>query len=396
LKIVFITSSLEPGRDGVGDYSRRLAGEIIRQGNPCNVLSLNDAYVSEHSFDYQEMEGASIPVLRLPRLMPLRERMTVARQFVSDFKPDWVSLQYVCYGYHPKGLAWMWNGALSELGGVGRHRHLMLHELWIGPPPLKRWLIGSVQRWGIRDLYLRFMPDLVTTSNSLYQKRLLRQKIVSKVIPLFGNIPIEPRNDQRILSLLDKAGCRMVRRPRGSYVIGVIFGTIHPDFDSIPLINWLLELGSVVSKPVLLSLIGRNGPVAEDFCRHLTNSLPDGLEVVMLGEHASEIISQTLSFADFGINTGSVKHLGKSGTFAAMRDHGLPVVISDGELDASLLNNDGPQVFQFSTMNSVKGVAYNSRVRLCRGGVEGTASDLIRCFEEVDRAGHRKSGKLGA
>ena len=42
MKLLFLCSSLEPGRDGVGDYTRRLAGECLRQGHEVRLLSLND------------------------------------------------------------------------------------------------------------------------------------------------------------------------------------------------------------------------------------------------------------------------------------------------------------------------------------------------------------------
>lgn len=34
MRLAFICVSLEPGRDGVGDYTRSLAAECIRQGRP--------------------------------------------------------------------------------------------------------------------------------------------------------------------------------------------------------------------------------------------------------------------------------------------------------------------------------------------------------------------------
>src|ERR1700679_2438430 len=104
MRIAFICSSLEPGRDGVGDYTRRLAGELIRQKHPSVIIGLNDTKISEIMSGSQEMEGTPIPVLRLPSMLPWKERETIARKWLNDFDPDWVSLQYVCFGFHIKGL----------------------------------------------------------------------------------------------------------------------------------------------------------------------------------------------------------------------------------------------------------------------------------------------------
>ena len=47
MKIVFLCGSLEPGRDGVGDYTRMLAAEIIRKGHNAAIVALADKYSLE-------------------------------------------------------------------------------------------------------------------------------------------------------------------------------------------------------------------------------------------------------------------------------------------------------------------------------------------------------------
>src|SRR5207253_4173313 len=46
VRVTFICSSLEPGRDGVGDYSRRLAYALERQGHAAQLVGLNDRHLS--------------------------------------------------------------------------------------------------------------------------------------------------------------------------------------------------------------------------------------------------------------------------------------------------------------------------------------------------------------
>jgi hypothetical protein len=41
MKLLFITGCLEPGKDGVGDYTRELATECARRGHAVFLISLN-------------------------------------------------------------------------------------------------------------------------------------------------------------------------------------------------------------------------------------------------------------------------------------------------------------------------------------------------------------------
>lgn len=104
MRLAFICSSLEPGRDGVGDYTRRLAGELVRQGHPSIAVALNDPHISKTVFELQEIEGVSISVLRLPIVMPWSKRVIEARNWLEAFNPDWISLQFVPFGFHRRGL----------------------------------------------------------------------------------------------------------------------------------------------------------------------------------------------------------------------------------------------------------------------------------------------------
>ena len=130
MKTAFLCSSLERGRDGVGDYTRRLASELIRQGHPSIAISLNDTHISDPVFELQKIEGNSVSVLRLPGTMPWQERASTARKWLDAFNPDWVSLQFVPFGFHPKGLPFGLSRHLKSIIGL-RPLHWMFHELWV-------------------------------------------------------------------------------------------------------------------------------------------------------------------------------------------------------------------------------------------------------------------------
>jgi hypothetical protein len=387
MRIVFLCSSLAPGRDGVGDYTRRLAGECVRQGHSSVILALNDSHIQEAAFESQEMEGTSISVLRLPGMIELDNRAIMACEWVEDLKADWLSLQYVCYGYHPKGLSWRWNHIFAQLGSRFRHRHLMFHELWIGEnrhPPLRQRLIGMPQRWIVCAMHRRFRPKVVTTSMRLYQRRLAHRGITANLLPLFGNIPMAQRDDEHIARLLCAKGSRFAQMPRATFLNGVVFGPVQLEFHVDQLIRWLMELRTQVAKPLLLNMVGRINKASARLAEQVGTLAPDAIEVVMLGEQSEKTISQALQFADFGINTHFPENLGKSGTLAAMREHGLPVVVAVGELDPTVLENGPSPVLQFSTENCAKAIINCSRHVNSEGGVIGTAAKLIRLFGKAD------------
>lgn len=386
LKIVFLTSCLEPGRDGVGDYTRRLAAECIRQGHPGVILALNDSYITQSVIESQEREGVPVPVLRLPPIIPWRDRLVVARKYLEEFKPDWISLQYVCYGYHRKGLAWCLNPVVAELGRLAKRRHIMFHELWIGPPPLHRWLVGTMQKWMIQDLHRRFRPNIVTTSICCYQHRLSKCGIIADILPLYGNISLAVRDDDAVLRLLQTRGSMLTNQPRSHYWVGVFFGIVHPYFDAEPLFRWLAELRERPVRKVILILIGRPGAAAEQLIQKLARSETNPIEIVALGEQSEATISQVLQFADFGICTVTPKVLGKSGTFAAMREHGLPVVLADGDLDPTFSRDNALSVLQFSTIDSVAVLTGSSRQTHFGNGVKPAARVLVGGQNELTSA----------
>jgi hypothetical protein len=62
VKIVFLCASLEPGRDGVGDYTRHLASECVRRGHECTAIALHDPHVNN---EFETVEDG-VTVVRFP------------------------------------------------------------------------------------------------------------------------------------------------------------------------------------------------------------------------------------------------------------------------------------------------------------------------------------------
>ena len=370
----------------MGDYCRCLGRQFEDLGHTVQLVALNDHWISDAVSGSQ----GSLPTLRLSSASTLEERFVMVNERLRDFQPDLVSLHYVCYGFHHRGLPWRWNRVLEQIGAEVPGRHLMFHELWIGEgshPSIKQRLFGMGQRWLIRDLVRRFRPHLVTTSMALYQRRLSRLGVASKVLPLFGQIPIVPRDDTGVVNLLMSAGCGIDKKPREAFLNGVFFGLAHPTFDVMPLIKWLAELRREADKPILLSMVGRAGSGEEGFARRLTDSLPDNIELVLLGEQPEDMISQVLQFADFGVSTSSSEYVGKSSTFATMRAHGLPMVLADGEVDP-IFRDAVPPVVQFSASGSATAIMNCTHSIKLEAVAAHAAHDLLQLLRNTPVANH--------
>lgn len=329
MRIVFIASCLEPGQDGVGDYTRRLAAECIRQGHPTIIVGLNDPKVSEPLFVEQAMEGTPVSVLRLPSMLPWNERVMVARKWVDAFNPDWVSLQFVSFGFHRKGLPFGLGKRLVDINSKASW-HIMFHELWLGladDSSVKHRLWGVTQRRIVRDLIRRLHPQMAHTQAEPYQKALSWEGIKASILPLFGNIPLVKGDGWEILlgPLVTQAAGKYQDRTK-LYLAGV-FGAVHPEWNMEQTINTLLPLVQRCQKRLVLVFIGKNNLTSEAFDK-LKSTLGDRATMVAAGERTDVEISKILQALNLGLATSPSQMIQKSGSVAAMLEHGLPVLVT--------------------------------------------------------------------
>lgn len=328
MRIAFITAGLEPGRDGVGDYTRRLAGELIRLGHACTLLGLNDGQIPGPWSGQQEMEGTPVSAQRLPRNMPWSDRVTRARRCLMEFKPDWVSLQFVPFGFQPKGICF---GLGRKLGTVnpGAPWHVMFHELWLGlearsPVKLRAW--GALQRWMVRELVAHLNPALVHTQAEPYRKALKQLEIEAALLPLFGNIPfVEGQGWSGLLEPL-VAKATGTSRQRNELHLAGVFGAVHPEWDAGDAVNTVLPLVQRHGKRLILVFCGKNNLTPEALAR-LRSGLGDRADIVVAGERTHLEISKILQTFDLGLATTPRQLIQKSGSVAAMLEHGLPVLV---------------------------------------------------------------------
>ena len=334
MKVLFVASSLGPF-NGVGDYSRSLARECVRQGHACALLGLNDAEIDKT----EAAAGAegSLATLRLPAGDPWSSRLPRARRFIEEFAPDWISLQFVCYGFDPRGLPFGLTGRLARLF-EGFRLQVMLHELWIGAQgrdPLKERLVGALQRRLILSLLRGLAPARIHTSNPLYRARLGRRSVRCELLPLFGNIPIEDNDaSEWLYPELRRRGFPIDVGARAQSLLFGLFGSVYPAWPLEPLMSDLLRAGRSQGLKIAVISIGRQGP--SGVWNELERRYADRLAVLRLGEQPPSKVSQLLNSLDFGLATTPYALIGKSSSAVAMFEHGLPVLINrdDVEWDA--------------------------------------------------------------
>lgn len=316
MTIVFLCGSLEPGFDGVGDYTRRLASELVRQGHRSAIISLYDKWILKEYTETQKFDNVNLLVLRIPSVTNNRKRFNTASHFIERFNPNWLSLQYVPFTYSPKGLPFVFGSRLSKLS-KGRKWHIMFHELWVGmavQSTVKEVCWGWLQKKLIRSLIGKLNPLAVHTHTLIYQEQLRRIGANVMLLPLFGNIP---RNEKCNKVQAEK------RDKNENELIFVLFGGIHPNAPVNEFALDVAEFSKTKSSIIKLIVVGRNGTEIE---RWITAWEKAGLHVHNLGERPHQMISQVLENASFGITTTPFPLVEKSGAVAAMLEHQLPVI----------------------------------------------------------------------
>lgn len=324
MKILFLCGSLEPSKDGVGDYTRRLAGELIRQGHTCAIVSIMDKMVPERLEEIQQSELTSIAVLRLPYASGYKLNCREAKPWVDTFNPDWISLQYVPFSFHPKGLPFGFAKSIKLLSKQ-RMLHIMFHELWVGMnkeslPKFK--VLGAIQKKMIQSFIKNTKPYLLHTQTQLYRWQLKKMGENVLLLPLFSNI---------------RVNTAITAKEKKESIHFVVFGTIHP---GVPIEDFCCCLEQFIknkSIDIEISFIGLCGP--EQQC-WISKCESKKIKIKVFGEQSSQTISEVLNSASIGITTTPLILTEKSGTVAAMKEHGLSILCVSNSWEVKGFSNE--------------------------------------------------------
>jgi len=316
MKILFLTPSLAFGRDALADYSILLAGELRGRGHEPALFGWRS-----HASVPAEGDLGSIQMLGQASSGSPWRRWAAA---LEQFQPDWVSTQFVTFGYHPKGLPFEFAQRLPSAVG-GRKTHLMLHEIWSGLRMDKRWkesILGVVQRWLILRLVRRLRPAALHTSIEYYRRLLGRSKVDAKVLPIFGNVPVTEANADAWLKPLLPEPCRSA----SDAILICSFGSIHNPPVWLELLRRVNSTLVRLGRHACVALVGGRGrgPVVAQAAAF------DRIHFMELGMRSAAEVDQILNSCHFGLATTPMDALGKSSSAIAMAEHGMPLLVRGG------------------------------------------------------------------
>jgi glycosyltransferase involved in cell wall biosynthesis len=358
VRILFIVASYQTTKDGVADYTALLAKECAALGHTLAVLAWNDVFVKTES-EFSENVPTSF---RLSSSLSKTQKTVLAKDFIQDFKPDIVSIQMVCFGFHPRGFVFGLGKVLKKMIPIEAKIEVMFHELWLGLAtnhPVKEKLYGYIQKMALVQLLKRLKPDVIHVANNVYYAKLKQLGYSVQYLPLPGNIPIQTNLDcEWIYKEL-----ALEKSKRSETVILLFFGSIHGDWDTKAFFKQMKD--QFESKKIIVVSAGSQGygkalweqlstinyQLSESNEQRTTNIF----QFVKLGFRSDKEISELLQFADFGISTTPLSLLGKSGTAMAMIEHGLPVIVTRDELkfdfEITQVQEEYPNVQMWNSAN---------------------------------------------
>lgn len=310
--IMFICGSLKPGGDGIGDYSRRLACDLIKKGYDVSIMAYNDRSISEHVREFQYDDDVKIEVLRLPAIMVQSEKLRMARDWMNEKNPQCISIQYVLYAFNDRGLPFGFASDMNKICG-DRDIHIMFHELWLGmerKPLLKDRLYGYLQEYIIKSMLKLLKPIMVHTHSRMYLKLLNHHGIDARYLPIISNIPVV--NKDKFKDIVESGPLKFL-----------VFGFISPGAPTQQFAQELKNCSLNLKREMLVIFAGRNGDALNDWKKAL-----DKAEI--RHEHKGVLsvseLSDLMNESDIGISTTPMNLYEKSGSVAAMFKHGLPVL----------------------------------------------------------------------
>lgn len=317
IRVLFVCGSLEPGRDGVGDYTRELAGALLELNVESEIIAIVDRGVSGIVKQNQSTRGREVSVTRLSKLLSFSNRKKEYQNLIASFNPDYISLQFVPYAFSPKGIPFRLVRFLkTEEENI--KWHFMIHEAYVWDDiDFKHRIIKTLEIIILKYLVKNLRPKRIHTSNSFYQKLLTDISINSELLGLFGNI--------KILDFYEN-----VSKPK--VIQGVFFGSGPMPRTFSIFSDGIKQFSSSTNTSINIVFCGKPDFRTLDFISYLENAFTNSnITITKKGILESDDVSLLLLQSHFGISREPPALMGKSGTVMVMLEHGLPVWVPLGE-----------------------------------------------------------------
>ena len=364
MKIIFFCGSLEPGRDGVGDYCRSIAAELIKLGNTIRLVALNDRYIDHTLEQSEKLDDIEINTLRCSHKEKSKILLKILDKFTYTFQPDYSSLQYVPYAYHIKGLPVHLGRFLSKIKNAGTWQ-VMIHEPFIEVSKnqtIKEKFLRQIQIVCLKSAIKSIRAKVIHTSIPFYKDRLAEQGINSKVLPLFGNIKI----------VVDIKTTN-IRKIDPYHMTAIYFGSA-PEEDKQSIFAEKIRAYCEENNAAIEILIcGKNGPHGARFISQIENACRNvSCKILLLGEKTGSEISNLFIKSDFGISRNYPEFVEKSGSSISMLEHGLPLWIPITRESTSFTNLKFRPALCFQNLSTVS--------QISRGAISPQLSKITKQF----------------
>jgi hypothetical protein len=300
LRVTIVCGSLDPGRDGVGDYSRVLACALAERGHHIELLSLADRNIKAST---ASVDASGIRMLRTNAAERPAD-WTAIRDHIVGARPDFLSFQFVPWSYGHRGVSLNLGSHLRGLTNTTRWQ-VMCHELWLTDGPLRHRLLGRVQRASIQRVLRQLDPAVIHASTLSNVSLLGGIGFAATKLPLYGNLPA-PKHP----------------RTTGSPVPEVLFFGELPPAREWPAYIGALNHATRYQGPLRITVAGGREDPRTRFVRTLNAA---GLPAENAGFLDELQLSELFNRVTVGVSRNDGRTVGKSGSLHAMLEYGLPV-----------------------------------------------------------------------
>ncbi len=325
MRIIFLVGSMNTKTNGVAAYTKLLSEQLKAIGHTVTTIVLNE----------EEPESVSKDIYTIEKSLSTVKRFSLLDSTLKKLNPEVISIQFVPYSYHKKGLSvelLIFTQILKKF-----KVHLMIHEPWIEitkQTNLKNRIVSFLQKSLLFGILKNIKPVLITSTIPHYVKMIGRN---SKLLPLISNIPFQSNFN---LKARTKKELKCI-----------FFGNFSFDTNGFKSqLNWIKQYCFENDLAPKITLVGDNGIQKAKNIQLIKNII--GVNNLLdLGWLNEKDISYLLQEQDLGISRATLSLFGKSGSTLAMLEHGLPVLLRGIEETniAKLSNSDfAKQLIQIS------------------------------------------------